>query len=383
MIHYTKHNSVRLIHGGSEYFKMLHELINNATHSIYFQTYIFEEDQTGISVADALVKASIRGVKVFVLLDGFASQHLSSSFLDRLKESGVFFRWFSPLLQSRHFYFGRRLHHKVVVADARSCLIGGVNVCDRYNDLDNSKAWLDWAILAEGEVALSVFEVCARRATSRWKASKKIEAPKFSKADPVNEDCRVRMIVNDWVRGKMEISNSYSKMFERSRSEIIIMSSYFLPGLDFRRKLRAAAKRNVRVRVILTQVADVALAKSAERYLYPWLFKHRIEVYEYTKTILHGKIAVADQRWVSVGSYNFNELSAKASVEMNLEVDDVSFGTHVYQTLDKIIQSDCVRITEEDYNHTGWLASAKQRISYRIMRVLLFIFTFRFRQIKS
>jgi cardiolipin synthase len=380
---YTKHNRIRLIHGGGEYFKTLDELINNAVNSIFFQTYIFEEDQTGISVADSLIKASKRGVKVFLLLDGYASQHLSNSFIARIGESGIFFRWFSPLLQSRHFYFGRRLHHKVVVADAQTCLIGGVNISDRYNDLGNNKAWLDWAIYAEGEVALSVFEVCAGRATSRWKAKNKVEANKLLKVNPVIEECRVRMIVNDWVRGKKEISNSYLEMFKRSQSEIIIMSSYFLPGSDFRRKLGNAAKRNVRVRVILTQVADVALAKSAERYLYPWLFKKRIEVYEYTKAILHGKITVADQQWVSIGSYNFNELSAKASVEMNLEVDDAAFGKHVYHELDQVIQSDCVRITEEDYHHFGWLGAMQYRIAYQITRILLFIFTFYFKQSKS
>lgn len=381
-VRYTKHNRVRLIQGGRAYFQTLEALLNGASDSIYFQTYIFEEDLTGIAVAQALINASIRGVKVFVLLDGYASQHLSNSLIGRLRESGIFFRWFSPVLQSRHFYFGRRLHHKVIAVDARSCLIGGVNICDRYNDVGNGRAWLDWAIYAEGEVALPVFEVCARRATARWKSSRKIEIPKVSKDSRVDEVCRVRMIVNDWVRGKNEISNSYLTMFEKSRSEIIIMSSYFLPGVDFRRKLRAAAERGVSVKVVLTQVADVALAKSAERYLYPWLFRHHIEIYEYTKTILHGKIAVADQHWVSLGSYNLNELSAKASIEMNLEVDDGTFGSHVYQTLNKIILSDCVRVTEENY-HSGWFESIRQGIAYRITRVLLFVFTFYFRQIKS
>ncbi len=383
MIQYTRHNRVKLIRGGREYFQALEDLISGATTSIYFQTYILEEDQTGSAVVNALILASQRGVKVFLLLDGYASQNLSHSFIEKIKASGIYFRWFAPLLRSERFYFGRRLHHKVVVADAQRCLVGGINACDRYNDFKENSAWLDWAIYAEGEVVLNVFHVCARRATNRWSGSRRF---KFINHQPimVNEVCLTRMIVNDWVRGKMEISNSYFEMFRKSKKEIIIMSSYFLPGRDFRKKLREAARRKVRVRVVLTQVSDVALAKSAERYLYHWLFKNNIEVYEYTRNVLHGKISVCDERLVSIGSYNLNELSAKASVEMNLEVDNETFGAHVYSTLNQIILSDCVRITEADFvNHAHWYEAAWQKMAYTISRILLFCFTFYFKQTKS
>jgi cardiolipin synthase len=372
---------VRLIRGGRAYFHALEELIANASDSIYFQTYIFEEDQTGNSVADALIKAATRGVKIFILLDGYASQQLSHSFIERMRASGIFFRWFEPLLRSKNFYFGRRLHHKVVVIDAQHCLIGGINICDRYNDVNNIPAWLDWAIHAEGEVALSVFYVCARRAMTRWNDSKTFKIPKPNHVSTIHEECRVRMIVNDWVLGKKEISNSYLEMFRKSSDEIIIMSSYFLPGRDFRKRLREAARRKVRIRIILTHTSDVALAKSAERNLYHWLFRNNIEIYEYTKTILHGKIAVCDKKWVSIGSYNFNDLSAKASVEMNLEIADEGFGAHVDRQLDQIIQDDCVHITEADFDkHLGWAEAAWQKTAYTISRILLFVFTFYFRQ---
>lgn len=383
MVRYTLHNQVKLIRGGGEYFEALDNLISTATTSIYFQTYILEEDQTGKAVVDALIKAAQRGVKVFLLLDGYASQNLSHAFIEKIKTAGVFFRWFEPLLRSEKFYFGRRLHHKAVVADAQRCLVGGINICDRYNNVDGNSSWLDWAIYAHGEVALQVFDVCARRAMSRWNGSRKLKFIDHQPAN-VNEVCRTRMIVNDWVRGKMEISNSYFEIFKKSKKEIIIMSSYFLPGKEFRRKIREAASRKVRVRVVLTQVSDVALAKSAERYLYYWLLKNNVEVYEYTKAVLHGKIAVCDKRWVSIGSYNLNELSAKASVEMNLEVDNEEFGAQVHTTLNRIIQTDCIRITKTDFdNHNHWYEGVWQKMSYIISRVLLFVFTFYFKQTRS
>lgn len=382
-MHYTVHNRVKLIHGGREYFQKLAELISGANDSIYFQTYIFDEDATGRAVAEALIRASRRGVKVFLLLDGYASQNLSHSFIEGIRASGITFRWFEPLLRSEKFYFGRRLHHKVVVIDAQHCLVGGINITDRYNDINDHASWLDWAIYAEGEVALSVFQVCARRAVSRWNGSRKFRFINYQAAT-VPEVCKTRMVVNDWVRGKMEVSNSYFEMFKLSKDRIVVMSSYFLPGPDFRKQMRKAAARNVKIAVVLTQVSDVPLAKSAERYLYHWLFRNKIEIYEYTKTVLHGKITVCDQKWVSVGSYNLNELSAKASVEMNLEVEDEKFGAHVYSVIDQIIQSDCIRITRDDFeNHTHWYDSAWQITSYTITRILLFLFTFYFKQERS
>jgi cardiolipin synthase len=378
--HYTKHNKVKLVRGGKDYFQTLIHLIDTASESIYFQTYIFEEDQTGRTVADALMRASARGVKVFLLLDGYASQKLSQSFIEKITSAGVYFRWFEPLLRSKHFYIGRRLHHKVVVIDGVHCLVGGINICDRYNDANN-QAWLDWAVHVEGDVAVSVFQVCARRALTRWNGSRTFKFPQLRHVHHVKTECHVRMIVNDWVLRKNEISNSYLEMFRKSRQEIVIMSSYFLPGRDLRKRLQAAARRNVKVKVVMTSVSDVPLAKSAERYLYHWLFRNNIEVYEYTKTILHGKITVCDKKWVNVGSYNLNELSAKASVEMNLEVADETFANHVDQTLHRIIQSDCIRITKDDFdNHQGWGDVVWQKMAYTLLRIILFMFTFYFKQ---
>lgn len=107
---YSKQNKVRLIRGGKEYFELTLSLINKATESIHLQTYIYEEDETGREVANALKAAAKRNVKVYLLVDGYASQALSKSFIADLENSGVQFRFFEPLLKSRHFYFGRRMH---------------------------------------------------------------------------------------------------------------------------------------------------------------------------------------------------------------------------------------------------------------------------------
>src|SRR6478609_1630347 len=115
---YTHQNRIELIRGGHDYFECLSNLIRSAKFSIHLQVYIFSEDETGQEIFNALMDASQRGVAVLLLIDGYASQQLSGKRIRQLKSAGIRFRWFEPLLRSRHFYFGRRLHHKVVVVDA-------------------------------------------------------------------------------------------------------------------------------------------------------------------------------------------------------------------------------------------------------------------------
>ena len=177
---YTDHNKVRLVHGGQDYFSTLLHLIDGAQIAIHLQTYIFDGDETGRMVADALLRAAGRKVEIFILLDGFASQHLPKHFIQEWKDAGIRFRWFWPLFKSRNFYLGRRLHHKVVTVDAARGMAGGINISDRYNDIGGQKAWLDRALWVEGQAALKLHLVCRdmwRKAYWKKGGSKKDQFP--------------------------------------------------------------------------------------------------------------------------------------------------------------------------------------------------------------
>src|SRR5882762_11104505 len=101
---YIHNNDVKLIEGGHAYFDLLEKMITKAEHSIYFQVYIFDEDETGKRVANALKEAALRGVKVYLLVDGYASRDLSTEFIQDMKDTGVTVRMFEPLLKSKNFY---------------------------------------------------------------------------------------------------------------------------------------------------------------------------------------------------------------------------------------------------------------------------------------
>lgn len=379
---YSSHNKVKLVRGGRDYFLLLLELIENARHNIHLQTYIYEHDETGKLVADALMKAAQRGVKVYMLLDGYASQDLSKEFIQQLKSSGIQFRWFEPVFRSPYFYFGRRLHHKLVVTDALHSLVGGVNISNRYNDMPGEKAWLDWALYSEGEVSAELFNLCVDFWNKSGWGKKKNQVLNEDAAVKVNSaECLVRVRRNDWVRGKNQISRSYFEMFKKAQSHITIMSSYFLPGRPFRKSMANAVKRGVSIKVIAAGPSDVATAKHAERYLYRWMFKNNIELYEYQPNILHGKLSTYDSKFVTVGSYNVNNISAYASVELNLDVQDNSFAKQVEETLSTIIAADCKRITEKEFElHNTFLKRVWQRICYDAVRLIFYLFTFYFKQ---
>jgi cardiolipin synthase A/B len=386
LIGYTHHNKVRLIHGGAEYFTELVKLIDHTKNTLHLQTYIFDGDETGQLISAALLRAASRKVSIFILLDGYASQHLSRDIIREWKTAGIRFRWFWPLFKSRHFYLGRRMHHKVVVADASYGIAGGVNISDRYNDIAGQPAWLDRALYVEGQAALKLHITCRNMWTAAYWRLDKPQRDNFPRLPGItpNEECLVRVRRNDWVQGKNQISRSYLEMFRQAHSHIIVLSAYFLPGSILRKQMVQAAKRGVNIRIIVGGVSDVKVARLAEQYMYRWLFANNIHVYEYQGTVLHGKMATYDGVWMTNGSYNVNRISAYASVELNMDVRNNEFAALAEADLEGIIRDHCIRIDPKDYfQHQTWTRRLRQWISYQTIRILFFLFTFYFKQEKE
>ncbi|KAA9040621.1 phospholipase [Ginsengibacter hankyongi] len=381
---YTSNNQVKLIRAGKEYFNLLLQLIHEAKENIHIQSYIFDDDVTGRLVADAMKAAVKRNVDVYLMADGYASQGMSKSFVHGLRNAGIRFRYFEPFFASRYFYFGRRMHHKLAVADMKYALVGGINIADRYNDMPGKPAWLDFALYAEGEIAKQLCILCWKtwNGFSLNMALTPCELKQISFSIPLGNRSEVRMRRNDWVRRKNEISSTYVEMLRTSTKQVTILCSYFLPGKIIRKQIVNAIKRGVTIRVIAAGHSDVILAKNAERWLYDWLLRNGIELYEYQKAILHGKIAVCDDQWMTIGSYNINNISAYASIELNLDVRNPGFAAQVRKTLEEIIANDCIRITSEHQTRKKNLLRQFIRwCSYQFIRVVFYLFTFYFKHL--
>lgn len=380
---YSIKNKTTLIRGGNEYFNLMNKLIQESTESIQLQVYILEADETGGSVIRNLINAAGRGIQVQVLLDGYASGSLASSAITEMRDAGIKLRFFEPILKGGNFYFGRRLHHKVLVCDGKFGLVGGINISDRYNDMPGIPAWLDFAVFIEGEVVFELHKLCNQLYARKNSEIIELDRQLIALEAWNSFNCAVRIRRNDWVMNKNQISATYMDFFRKAQHEIIIMSSYFIPSNFFRHSIIKAVNRGVKIKLILAGISDVGIAKDAERYLYRWALLHGIELYEYSKHVLHGKVAVCDGRIVSIGSYNINDLSALASIELNLDVDQREFASTIREVFQSIMDNDCSPITKKNGIKWNLFTKIYHWISYALVRFLFRLFTFYFKKKKK
>lgn len=379
---FTK-NKIRLIKSGTSYFDLLIKIISQAKEIIHLQIYIFDDDYTGKLIIEALKIAAKNNVKIYVIVDGFASQNLPKGLIDNLKKEKIHFRFFKPFFKNNNFYFGRRLHHKMIVVDTKYALVGGINIADRYNDVEDINAWLDFAVYIEGPITNELNILCWKT----WNGFKANYVFNPSKIKNIlfdfteNDSALCKISRNDWVRNKNEISTTYKEIFENAEQEITIICSYFIPGTIIRKYIKIAIKNGVKIRLILANQSDVKIAKFAERWMYDWLLRNKIEIYEYQPTVLHAKMCVADNIFVTIGSYNINDISAYASIELNIDINDKKFANQVTHILDDIIAKDCILISKELYAKTNTIFKRLQNwVCYKIFIITLFLFTFYFKQ---
>lgn len=369
----NKSETIELVKSGDDFFNRLIDLICKSTSEIHFQTYIFENDATGKQVAEALKEASSRGVNIFILVDGYGSHSLSKKFIKELKDCGINFRFFSPFSSSNTFYIGRRLHHKVVVVDNKTVLIGGINVSDKYKGNENKVPWLDFAVQIESaEIAVQVQKICS----SIFFKKKRIQRKKIIHKLKTAENTEIKIIRNDWLKHKNEITNSYINAIRKSSKEVIIVGSYFLPGRRLSNVLKTAAGKGVKVKLILSGISDIPLLNRATCFLYSSLLKNKIELFEWNKSVLHGKVAVCDNLLTTIGSFNLNHLSSYASIELNVEVISAEFSSKFSRELITII-NQCESITAETLkSRKGLFTNMLNWFAYRLVRIALIIATY-------
>ncbi|MEY4702863.1 MAG: hypothetical protein RIR96_760 [Bacteroidota bacterium] len=379
---FCDNNNVKLIQSGRTYFDLMKSHIIGSKKEIIIHAYIFKDDITGEDIIKSLIEASNRNCKVFVLVDGIASS-ISNENIHRLRQAGVYLQFFEPFLRGKSYYFGRRLHQKIAIFDRDTALVGGINIADRYNDILDKRAWLDFAIEIKGNSVGDIFTYCKTWWDEKlWKTEDDSIFP--TKNETYFGNTKIRTRRNDWTKHLNEISTSYLEMFRTAEDEIIILCSYFLPGKTIRRALIRAAQRGINIIVILAGRSDITISKHAERWLYDWLFRHKIKVYEYQKNILHGKLAICDRKWMTIGSYNMNNLSTYVSIEFNVDISDKTFCNDVRNKLQNIIDDDCkiINLKKNHIRHNPF-AQFYRWLCYFFLEWILAFTTFYFKRPKG
>ncbi len=361
---------IELVHSGEDYFVRMKNIIENAQEEIHLQTYIFDSDETGSSIATCLKEAAKRHVKVYLLLDAYGSAQLPDSFTQDLVQHGISFRFFSPLISLNNFYVGRRMHHKILVADGKVALIGGINIADKYHGAPQSEPWLDYAVQLQCPAAMDLQKLC-KNLFLKKRGLRKIKSV-FHPA----EKALLRIIQNDWLTGKTEVCDAYVNAILHAEKEVVIAGSYFLPGKRLSRALIKACKRGIKTKLILAGISDVPLLRRAVTHLYSSFLRRHMVLYEWNKSVLHCKAAVVDNKWATVGSFNLNSLSCYGSIEMNVEIHSSGFAQVLCSDFDKVI-SQCRQITFDTLKKkSGIFNRLANLFSYQIIRLALFFLTF-------
>ncbi len=221
------------------------------------------------------------------MADGYASQHLSPHLSVSWKKQEFIFVFLNHLFKSRHSYFGRRLHHKVIVIDNRFAMVGGINISNHYNDLPDQPGWLDFALYMEGKIVHDLCRICQKiwqgyLPAERLSLCRRIRS---SLVPSPQEECQLRVRRNDWIMKKNQVSRSYIEMFRNADEQIIMMSGYFLPGPIIRKNMRKATARGVKIKLILAGMSDVMVAKNAERLYVQLVVSEMISKYTNTNPV--------------------------------------------------------------------------------------------------
>jgi cardiolipin synthase A/B len=369
---YFEAENLQLVFSGENYFQILEQLISESKETLHLQTYIFETDETALLVGESLKKAAKRGVEVFVLADAYGSFPFKKEIEIDLKQAGIHFRLYSPLFSSESIFFGRRLHHKIVVADKHTALVSGVNIANKYRGSDKEAAWLDYGVFIKGEVCEYLHVLCEavynRKRKSRlnsWENKKKIHVTSSNKQF-------IRFRRNDFMKQQNEIYRGYLDRIRKAEKSIMIVASYFLPGNNFRKLLRQAAKRGVDIKIILAGKSDVESVKLAQQYLYEFYLKNGIQLYEWQNSILHGKAMMVDNSWVTIGSYNLNFLSHYISIELNAEIIAPDFVRDFSSHLKTVIQEKSVQVNlERIRKNANYFGRLKMKTAYIFHRSIM------------
>jgi len=187
-----------------------------------------------------------------------------------------------------------------------------------------------------------------------------------------DDDVRLKVLQNNWYRNKIEILKSYRSALKHAQSRMIIMSGYFLPGRNERKLLRNASRRGVDIKIVLSAESDAPVFTRATHFLYDFILRNNIKIFEYLPSNLHAKVATVDGNWCTIGSYNLNHLSDYGSIEMNVDILNAQFSEQFEELLKGIIKNYCRQVTFEEYVHRKtWINQLFGWFSYQMIRTLM------------
>lgn len=318
---FTLNNKADIFVSGDKKFEALKRDLLKASHSIYLQYYIFQDDTLGNEIADILISKAREGVEVKVIYDHVGSFSSSNKFFARMNASGVavhpFFRVTFPQLANRVNW---RNHRKIVIIDNTIGYIGGMNIADRYlGTAEGGNPWRDTHLRLEGDIVNSLINAFC----IDWN---------FMKNDVLISDRNINHEISNATGMQLITSGptepwdnlelTFLKAIAGANKCVYIQTPYFLPTDALLRALEAAALANVDVRIMLPLKSDSKMLGYASFSYVTQCLKAGIKVYLYTPGMLHSKVMIIDDSFVTTGSVNFDFRSFENNFEGNVLIYD-------------------------------------------------------------
>lgn len=368
-------NTVEVFNNGSDKFASLQRDLANARSTINIQYYIFDDDVLGSRIADILVERACAGVRVRLLYDHVGSFHVKSRFFRRLKEAGVeaepFMKLTVPQLAS---HVNWRNHRKICVIDNEIGYIGGMNVADRY--IDGGKKfglWRDLHIRLVGPAVATLqysfavdWSFMGGGLVEEGEADATTEIPFGPGAvRGVGAQLLTSGPMSQWAN----IGMLFQKAIGNARRRVYIQTPYFLPTEALLKSLQAAALSHVDVRIMMPDRSDSLMLTHASKSYLSECLRSGIKFYLYKPGMLHAKLMIVDDEFVSVGSSNFDFRSFECNFESNMFLYSKEFNARVLDMFRADLK-DCVRVELDQWRHRPLFAKASESVLRLLSPVL-------------
>lgn len=355
----TGNNAVKLLLNGEEKFPELLNALEGATSHIHLEYYIYENDETGNSIADMLIKKAQQGLEVRFMYDDFGSHNLEKKFIKRLEENGIetapFYKikWYGLINRLNY-----RNHRKIIVIDGKKSFIGGINISNRYRNDTQSKNdlyWRDTHLMIDGPATfyLQYMFLCD------WNfcAKKKIQFgadyfPKFPKENKILDEL-VQIVPSGPDSILPVIFYSLLEAIGTAKKQVLITSPYFIPGESLMDALIIAAKSGVKIKLLVPWKSDSMIVNLAARSYYKELLRQGVRIFEYKKGFVHSKVMLIDDSLAIVGSANMDY----RSFDLNFEVNAMLYSKTTVQQLQAAFDNDIQQSGE--INSLDWINRPK------------------------
>jgi len=338
-------NHAEILVNGDEIFPAFLDAIASARESIDLLTYIYWRGEIGGRIAEALSARAREGVEVNVLLDAVGSAKMGLDLIDEMRDAGVTVVRFRPPKPYAIRRVNNRTHRKLLIADGRVGLTGGVGIADEWTgDAQDPDHWRDTHVRVRGPAVRGLQGAFAEN----WleATGDVLVGPKYlPELEPLDGGCTMQVVRSSAGVGDTNVEALYFLAIACARERLNLTAAYFAPRPAFVEALCDAARRGVEVRVLVPgEHIDKGFVRQAGRGAYDDLLECGVRIWEYRPTMLHAKTLAIDGCWTSIGSVNFDNRSFQLQDEVTLCVSCRRFAG----ALDEQFERDLARSEEID-----------------------------------